>query len=492
MDHNNGTDVSSYSAIVVDEPMTPDSQKIILADPLGRTDFSESEVILPLPLENESDIITHGVNAEMEIKVEPGMPQTLEVDPEGATSASYLKLDSDSNILDGGESDGNVCTEGIIITDQLELVMKEEPADQDDEIVVTNAARDSSFQSQLTFKSESNSSVDGTLDAEHLFHPTTSMRKALKGSSGPGSQPSTPSYSEEAVTDINPRRKVKFEAEDDLFLLKEVAAENPFEDGAKWKGIANKMKAVIAKRFSARNLRERVNHLLSKSENFVVEWSMKSGTDEEQSERLALLEEVRIMKKERGKVGTSKAKDSTEAKQHRAEVAETYRHQVKEEIFFDEDIKISDLGDPLDIQDERPRLQSAPPQEPHNICIPETPPELFPAGTCVVQPTAGTSSGSGGPPRKRKRGLNPSVEKYMMQKQAQEKLLKRRQMDLEERKVALEERRLELENKSLDLQLRREETLREMIESQKLRDEKLMEVIQEFMKSIKHRKPLSN
>uniref|UniRef100_A0A0A9ZE30 Transcription factor Adf-1 n=1 Tax=Lygus hesperus TaxID=30085 RepID=A0A0A9ZE30_LYGHE len=137
----------------------------------------------------------NSVNAEMEIKVEPGMPQTLEVDPEGATSASYLKLDSDSNILDGGESDGNVCTEGIIITDQLELVMKEEPADQDDEIVVTNAARDSSFQSQLTFKSESNSSVDGTLDAEHLFHPTTSMRKALKGSSGPGSQPSTPSYS---------------------------------------------------------------------------------------------------------------------------------------------------------------------------------------------------------------------------------------------------------------------------------------------------------
>ncbi|CAB0018984.1 unnamed protein product, partial [Nesidiocoris tenuis] len=43
------------------------------------------------------------------------------------------------------------------------------------------------------------------------------------------------------------RTKIKFDGDADVVLLKEVAVENPFEDGGKWKLIAEKMKRIIPK-----------------------------------------------------------------------------------------------------------------------------------------------------------------------------------------------------------------------------------------------------
>ncbi|BES96531.1 Hypothetical protein NTJ_09343 [Nesidiocoris tenuis] len=43
------------------------------------------------------------------------------------------------------------------------------------------------------------------------------------------------------------RTKIKFDGDADVVLLKEVAGENPFEDGGKWKLIAEKMKRIIPK-----------------------------------------------------------------------------------------------------------------------------------------------------------------------------------------------------------------------------------------------------
>ncbi|CAB0009607.1 unnamed protein product [Nesidiocoris tenuis] len=45
------------------------------------------------------------------------------------------------------------------------------------------------------------------------------------------------------------RTKIKFDGDADVVLLKEVAGENPFEDGGKWKLIAEKMKRIIPKTF---------------------------------------------------------------------------------------------------------------------------------------------------------------------------------------------------------------------------------------------------
>ena len=61
------------------------------------------------------------------------------------------------------------------------------------------------------------------------------------------------------------KKQVRFSAKEDISLLKEVLAENPYKDKGKWNVIAGHMKENTEKHFDvdARRVRERAQLLLS-------------------------------------------------------------------------------------------------------------------------------------------------------------------------------------------------------------------------------------
>ncbi|CAA9994934.1 unnamed protein product, partial [Nesidiocoris tenuis] len=61
------------------------------------------------------------------------------------------------------------------------------------------------------------------------------------------------------------RTKIKFDGDADVVLLKEVAGKTPFEDGGKWKLIAEKMKRIIPKANMQRMRQEKLNGSLLQS-----------------------------------------------------------------------------------------------------------------------------------------------------------------------------------------------------------------------------------
>lgn len=60
-----------------------------------------------------------------------------------------------------------------------------------------------------------------------------------------------------------PAPRLRFLFADDLALLQEVNAQNPFRDPAQWAVIAKNMQFACGKQFSARALRERLDLLLA-------------------------------------------------------------------------------------------------------------------------------------------------------------------------------------------------------------------------------------
>ncbi|KAF6211255.1 hypothetical protein GE061_014372 [Apolygus lucorum] len=313
-------------------------------------------------------------------------------------------------------------------------------------------------------------------------------------------------------------RKIKFTSEDDLMLLKEVAAENPFEDGSKWRVVAEKMKRIISKAFTARNLRERVNYLLQRYELHFEEWKVASGKDEATLERISLLQEVRDMKQEfhgkRAKKGqqlasqTGKMLRDEAAKNHglRTETVETLMVDLHDDEFIVDfpildEIEVDEGSSPN--QPSRPGSPLPPPptvsQSPQTPSLSQASEALV--GNSISIATTSNDPGTQTPAAarfmKRKRGMNSSVESFMAKKQDMETSLKRRQLDLEERKFEEEARRkkieLEIEEKKINLQLamfhhqvkRDEETqkqIRQLLERQEDMFCRLFKSIEELVK----------
>ncbi|KAF6214014.1 hypothetical protein GE061_011743 [Apolygus lucorum] len=337
------------------------------------------------------------------------------------------------------------------------------------------------------------------------------------------------------------RPRIRFTDEDDLFLLKEVAAENPFEDGSKWKVVADKMKGKFSKAFTPRNLRERINHLLQRYNLHFEEWMVARNKDEATLERITLLQETRDMKQEfRGKrLKKSEQVASQTGKMLRDEAAKnhasTSQHvgdEMVETTVVPTDVEfILDYpnGDTIEINDVNSPSQtstSTPPSAPNSGNLPSEPGPPLPPLCLITRslPTPSPLSGalvenspspnqmnddpgilSNAAPStarllKRKRGMNASVDSFMAKKQHMSSFyLKRRQLELEERKFEEEVTRkrmeLELEEKKYNLQLRmfeqqvkkEGETLRfisDLMARQETRDTTLLHLIGKVLKVV--------
>ncbi|CAN8019348.1 unnamed protein product, partial [Ixodes persulcatus] len=92
--------------------------------------------------------------------------------------------------------------------------------------------------------------------------------------------------------------RLRFSAQDDISLLQEVHALNPFEDPTRWAQIANHLLSAIGKNFSARAVRDRLDLLLAQ---FAAEDRAnlrRSGTEEQYSEKEHLLQEIADLTRE--------------------------------------------------------------------------------------------------------------------------------------------------------------------------------------------------
>lgn len=56
--------------------------------------------------------------------------------------------------------------------------------------------------------------------------------------------------------------RVRFSTEDDLGLLRQVLAENPFEDASRWRRIHEKLLETSGKSFSLRAVKDHLQNLL--------------------------------------------------------------------------------------------------------------------------------------------------------------------------------------------------------------------------------------
>ncbi|XP_063399250.1 uncharacterized protein LOC134683876 [Mytilus trossulus] len=105
------------------------------------------------------------------------------------------------------------------------------------------------------------------------------------------------------------KTQVRFSAKDDLNLLKEVLAENPYKDKTKWEVVAQNVKENVDIVFNvtSRRVRERTQLLLQQFQKENYEALKKSGTEEEYTEKQQLLQEIQSLAEEEDKEQKEKA-----------------------------------------------------------------------------------------------------------------------------------------------------------------------------------------
>ncbi|XP_076092393.1 uncharacterized protein LOC143063862 [Mytilus galloprovincialis] len=105
------------------------------------------------------------------------------------------------------------------------------------------------------------------------------------------------------------KTQVRFSAKDDLNLLKEVLAENPYKDKTKWEVVAQNVKENVDKVFNvtSRRVRERTQLLLQQFQKENYEALKRSGTEEEYTEKQQLLQEIQSLAEEEDKEQKEKA-----------------------------------------------------------------------------------------------------------------------------------------------------------------------------------------
>ncbi|BET00690.1 Hypothetical protein NTJ_13506 [Nesidiocoris tenuis] len=264
-------------------------------------------------------------------------------------------------------------------------------------------------------------------------------------------------------------RSTHFRPRDDIIMLKEVLAENPFGDTARWATVRAKLVDVSRKEFSARAVKDRAALLIKQftaSERIILR---KSGTEEEYSERERLLEEVKLLHSEfknkkdaaavrRSNVAAGKAIRAAAAAASAPAYEAVYDVvPVDQNDHTDMDILIPSPPNPT----QSPTPQPLPSQTPSPPPPPESPP-LLPES----HPTPGPSSriSSAEPPARKRRKVQKdgSMKEFLAEKQRVDKQFRERELTLEERKVTLEENRLKLDEMRLMLEKDKREELQQL------------------------------
>lgn len=89
-----------------------------------------------------------------------------------------------------------------------------------------------------------------------------------------------------------PNKKLRFTVQEDIWLLREIVSVNPYEESARWIAICDTLNRVSGQAFTSRGCRERTERLLTLFKQRDMANLRKSGTDEQYSEKKALLKEV--------------------------------------------------------------------------------------------------------------------------------------------------------------------------------------------------------
>ncbi|KAK3100021.1 hypothetical protein FSP39_024984 [Pinctada imbricata] len=100
-----------------------------------------------------------------------------------------------------------------------------------------------------------------------------------------------------AITDFNRKKQIRFKSIDDIKLLREVVANNPFKNKGKWTEIAESL-SKPGFILDGRRVRERTQLLIDQHRRENAENIKASGTDEVVEEKTTLLDEILELREE--------------------------------------------------------------------------------------------------------------------------------------------------------------------------------------------------
>ncbi|XP_069693831.1 uncharacterized protein [Periplaneta americana] len=89
--------------------------------------------------------------------------------------------------------------------------------------------------------------------------------------------------------------RLRFTISDDICLLREVLAVNPYEDSSRWSDIHNKIREGTGKDFCLRTVKDHVQHLVQLWKKEDKANLRKSGTEEQYGEKEQLLQQITDM-----------------------------------------------------------------------------------------------------------------------------------------------------------------------------------------------------
>ncbi|KAI4461416.1 protein b putative-related [Holotrichia oblita] len=242
------------------------------------------------------------------------------------------------------------------------------------------------------------------------------------------------------------RERLRFLIFYDLSLLKQVAGRNPFEDESVWKEIQVEVERETGKMFSIRAVKDHLYHLLklfTKDDSVNLR---KSGTEEQYSAKIKLLQEIKDLVQE-----CKNKKSSTTATQVSRKIRMVVRdnacHGLKNniegianEISFNKTYEhnyVSSVAQYVDVL------------------------ENCSSSSNSNQSIMGNNSETTPKSKNKNRGLlKNSALKYLQNKQEKELNLRERQLQLDEKRFELETKRIKLEYEKFELEKKeRERTL---------------------------------
>ncbi|KAK3088539.1 hypothetical protein FSP39_020305 [Pinctada imbricata] len=100
-----------------------------------------------------------------------------------------------------------------------------------------------------------------------------------------------------AITEFNRKKQIRFKSIDDIKLLREVVASNPFKNKGKWTEIAESL-SKPGFILDGRRVRERTQLLIDQHRRENAENIKASGTDEVVEEKTTLLDEILELREE--------------------------------------------------------------------------------------------------------------------------------------------------------------------------------------------------
>ncbi|CAG2243808.1 unnamed protein product [Mytilus edulis] len=116
------------------------------------------------------------------------------------------------------------------------------------------------------------------------------------------------------------KKQVRFQTKDDLVLLREVLAKNPFQNKSAWNEIASAVADTRSNlQVDARRVRERTHLLIDQHKKSNADSLKSSGIDEEYGEKETLLDEI-----------LSLVEDEEKQKEKQKEKKETEENRGKE------------------------------------------------------------------------------------------------------------------------------------------------------------------